>query len=79
MKAQARDHVRRPRLLFELQRHQLRSPRWGQGLRGGQLPELKNPEMSPASRLRSILFWVVLAAITFGSLVVGYGTSFWQR
>ncbi len=60
-------------------RKQLRSPRWGQGLDGGQLPELKNPEMNPTSRMRSVLFWVVLAAITFGSLLVGYGTSFWQR
>ncbi len=60
-------------------RHQLRSPRWGQDLDGGQLPDLKNPEMNPTSRLRSVLFWLVLGAITFGSLVVGYGTTFWHR
>lgn len=58
-------------------RSQLRSPRWGSGLEGGRLPELKNPEMNPTSIVRSVLFWVGLAALTFVLLVVGYGTGFW--
>jgi len=57
---------------------QLRSPRWGTGLRRDRLPELKNPEMEPTSRLRSVLFWVVLAAVTFVVLVAGYGSGFWN-
>jgi hypothetical protein len=59
-------------------RSQLQSPRWGQELHGGRLPALKNPEMNPTSRLRSVLFWVVLAAVTFGTIVVGYGIAFWS-
>ena len=59
-------------------RNQLRSPRWGAARRSGQLPELANPEMNPTSTLRSVLFWVVLAAVTFVVLVVGYGVGFWQ-
>jgi hypothetical protein len=58
-------------------RGQLRSPRWGSSLKGGRLPELKNPEMSPTSKLRSVLFWLALGALTFVLLVVGYGTGFW--
>ena len=57
--------------------NQLRSPRWGQGLRRKRLPDLKNPEMNPTSRLRSVLFWLSLGALTFVLLVVGYGTGFW--
>ena len=58
--------------------NQLRSPRWGQGLRRGRLPELDNPEMNPTSRLRSVMFWLGLAALTFVLLVAGYGTGFWR-
>ncbi len=58
--------------------NQLRSPRWGSGLKGGRLPALKNPEMNPTSRLRSVLFWLTLGAATFGILVVGYGSGFWE-
>ncbi len=58
-------------------RHQLKSPRWGSALGGGQLPEMKNPEMNPASRFRSVLFWLGLGALTFVLLVAGYGTGFW--
>jgi hypothetical protein len=58
-------------------RDQLRSPRWGSGLRGGRLPQLRNPEMNPTSTLRSVLFWAFLAALTFVLLVAGYGTGFW--
>jgi hypothetical protein len=34
--------------------------------------------MNPTSTLRSVLFWVALAALTFGVLVVGYGIGFWS-
>ena len=53
-------------------RNQLKSTRWGASLKGGRLPELSNPEMNPTSTLRSVLFWVALAAITFFVIVVGY-------
>jgi hypothetical protein len=56
---------------------QLRSPRWGTALRGDRLPELQNPEMNPTSRLRSVVFWLGLGALTFVLLVAGYGTGFW--
>ena len=56
---------------------QLRSPRWGAGLRRKRLPELKNTEMNPTSVLMSVLFWLGLGALTFLLLVVGYGTGFW--
>jgi len=59
-------------------RTQLRSPQWGTDLGKGQLPRLKNPEMNPTSRFKSVLFWVALAALTFVLIVVGYGTGFWH-
>jgi hypothetical protein len=59
-------------------RTQLRSARWGTDLRGDRLPELKNPEMNPTSRFRSVLFWLGLAVLTFAILVAGYGTGFWS-
>jgi len=59
-------------------RRQLRSPRWGASLKGGQLPELKNAEMNPTSTPLAILFWLGLGALTFVVLVVGYGTGFWH-
>ena len=59
-------------------RNQLRSPRWGSALEGERLPELKNPEMNPTSRLRSAMFWLGLAAVTFVLLIAGYGTGFWH-
>ncbi len=58
-------------------RRQLRSPRWGSARKDGQLPALANTEMNPTSTLRSVVFWVALAALTFALLVVGYGTGFW--
>jgi hypothetical protein len=58
--------------------NQLRSPRWGSSLRGERLPELQNPEMNPTSRLRSVLFWLFLGALTFAILVAGYGSGFWH-
>lgn len=57
---------------------QLRSPRWGAGLRKGRLPELGNTEMNPTSRFRSVLFWLALGALTFVALVAGYGSGFWS-
>ena len=57
---------------------QLRSPRWGSGLRRRRLPDLKNPEMNPTSRFMSVLFWLGLAVLTFVLLVAGYGTGFWD-
>jgi hypothetical protein len=58
-------------------RNQLRSPRWGRSLAGSRLPDLKNTEMNPTSRLRSVLFWGGLGLLTFVVLVAGYGTGFW--
>jgi hypothetical protein len=58
-------------------RRQLRSPRWGARLRGGRLPDLANPEMAPTSTLRSVAFWLVLGALTFVILLLGYGSGFW--
>ena len=58
-------------------RRQLRSPRWGAALPGQRLPSLSNPEMNPTSVMRSVLFWVGLAILTFAILVVGYGIGFW--
>ena len=52
---------------------QLRSPRWGSGLRKGRLPDLKNSEMNPTSTPRAVAFWVVLGVITFAIIVLGYG------
>lgn len=59
-------------------RTQLRSPRWGAALEKGRLPALKNPEMNPASTLRSVGLWVGLAVVTFVVLVVGYGVGIWS-
>lgn len=39
---------------------------------------LGNSEMNPTSTRLAILFWVVLAAATFGLLLVGYGSHFWK-
>jgi hypothetical protein len=59
-------------------RAQLQSPRWGTALERDRLPDLKNPEMNPTSRLRSVLFWLGLGLATFLLLVVGYGSGFWK-
>jgi hypothetical protein len=59
-------------------RNQLRSPRWGVALRGGRLPELKNPEMNPTSTARAVALWVILAAVTFGVIVAGYAANVWS-
>ena len=68
-----------PRPIADLDwRTQLKSPRWGSARRGGRMPDLKNPEMNPTSRLQSVLFWLGLGALTFVVLVAGYGTGFWK-
>ncbi len=59
-------------------RQGMKSQRWGMSRRGGQLPELKNPEMNPTSTLLAVAFWVGLATLTFVLLVAGYGTGFWR-
>ena len=59
-------------------RSQLESPRWGSALERDRLPELKNPEMNPTSRMRSVLFWLALGVATFLLIVVGYGSGFWK-
>jgi len=59
-------------------RKQLRSDRWGTSLRGDRLPALRNTEMNPTSRFRSVLFWLGLGVATFVLIVAGYGTGFWS-
>jgi hypothetical protein len=59
-------------------RRQLRSPRWGSGLRGSRLPRLRNPEMDPTMTGIAVLFWLGLGFATFILLVLGYGTGFWD-
>jgi hypothetical protein len=59
-------------------RGQLQSPRWGTALGRRRLPDLKNPEMNPTSRLSSVLFWLGLGALTFLVLVVGYTVGIWS-
>jgi hypothetical protein len=59
-------------------RDDLRSPRWGSGLRKRRLPRLSNPEMNPTPTILAIGFWASLAALTFILLVLGYGTGFWH-
>jgi hypothetical protein len=59
-------------------RAQLESPRWGSALEHDRLPDLKNPEMNPTSRFRSVLFWLGLGVATFLLIVVGYGSGFWN-
>ena len=51
-------------------RSRLGSRRWKPG-------EISNPEFVQTSNRVAVLFWVVLAVITFAVLVVGYGTGFW--
>ena len=59
-------------------RTDLRSSRWGAALKGRRLPGLANPEMNPTSTGHAVLFWAVLAAITFTMIVAGYGSGFWS-
>src|SRR3954471_11208609 len=57
---------------------QLSSSAWGSVRRGERLPKLSNPEMTPTTRLQSVLFWVGLGLVTFAILVLGYGIGFWK-
>lgn len=67
-----------PRTVTETNwRRSLQSRRWGMNRRGGQLPEMKNPEMEPTSTAMAVLFWLGLGALTFVVLVAGYGLKFW--
>jgi hypothetical protein len=59
-------------------RRQLRSPRWGSGLRGRKVARLSNPEMNPTRTGVSVAFWLILGLGTFVILVLGYGTNFWK-
>jgi len=52
-------------------RRALRSPRWNAA-------PLANPEMNPTSRVRSVATWLALGVVTFGSVLLGYGTGFWR-
>jgi len=51
-------------------RSRLRSRRW-------KPATLTNPEMEPTSSRMAVAFWLGLAALTFLTLVVGYGIGFW--
>jgi hypothetical protein len=51
-------------------RSRLSSRRW-------QPAALDNAEMAPTSTRMAVLFWLVLAVVTFVFLLVGYGTGFW--
>ena len=51
-------------------RSRLRSRRW-------QPAALANPELAPTSTRMAVVFWVVLAVLTFVLLLVGYGSGFW--
>ena len=59
-------------------RSTLRSSRWGAALKGGRLPELRNPEMNPTSTARAVVFWLVLGLVTFALIVAGYTTGLWS-
>ena len=39
---------------------------------------LENPELNPTSSRVAVLFWLVLATLTFFLIVIGYGTGFWS-
>jgi hypothetical protein len=34
--------------------------------------------MNPTSRPASVAYWLVLGVITFGILMLGYGSGFWR-
>jgi hypothetical protein len=38
---------------------------------------LENTELNPTSNRMAVLFWAVLATLTFVLVVIGYGTGFW--
>lgn len=51
-------------------RSRLRSRRW-------KAAPLSNPEMEPTSARMAVLFWLVLAVLTFVVLLAGYGLGIW--
>ena len=57
-----------------------RDPQWRAGLRSRRwrAAALGNTEMNPTSTFVAVLFWLALAALTFGLLVWGYGAHFWH-
>jgi hypothetical protein len=57
-----------------------RAEDWRKGLRSyrWRAAPLRNSEMNPTSTLASVAFWVVLAGLTFGLLLWGYGSHFWH-
>ena len=59
-------------------RDDLRSPRWGSGLRAKRVPRLSNPEMDTTATPISVLFWLGLGVLTLIILLAGYGTGFWK-
>ena len=52
-------------------RKSLASSRW-------RPAKLGNLDVNPTSTPVAVAFWLVLAALTFGLLLVGYGTHFWR-
>jgi len=52
-------------------RKSLRSYRW-------RAAPLRNSEMNPTSTPVAAAFWIVLASLTFGLLLLGYGSHFWH-
>jgi hypothetical protein len=52
-------------------RKSLRSYRW-------RAARLRNTEMNPTSTPAAVAFWIVLAGLTFGLLLWGYGSHFWH-
>jgi hypothetical protein len=52
-------------------RSRLRSRRWNAA-------PLSNPELKPTSNRLAVLFWLILAALTFVGLLVGYGLNIWR-
>jgi len=53
---------------------------WRKGLRSRRwrVARLGNSEMNPTSTPVAVAFWVLLAGLTFGLLVWGYGSHFWH-
>ena len=52
---------------------------WRSGLvsRRWRPAALENTELTQTSSRMAVLFWVVLATLTFVLVAVGYGTGFW--
>jgi hypothetical protein len=57
-----------------------RAEDWRKGLRSyrWRVAPLRNSEMNPTSTFAAVAFWVVLAGLTFGVLLWGYGSHFWH-